>query len=148
MTLCSGTTVEKPPSTQAIIERAKADTKNAPDGGGKVDVTVIMWKNGFQVNDDGPFRTYTDPANEQFVADLKEGKVPAELRAKYPSGLGVGLNDKREEDYVPPPPPKYISFSGDGAKMGEEIKSVGGAVDTAATGGKPVVDESKPKTVI
>ena len=107
-----------------------------------------MWKNGFQVGDDGEFRPYTDAANQAFMAELKEGKVPAELRQKYPGGLGVALNDKREEDYVPPPPPKYISFSGDGNKMGEEVKSTGGAVNTAATGGKPVVDESKPKTQI
>ena len=71
-----------------------------------------MWKNGFQIDDDGPFRPYTDPANEAFMADLKEGKVPAELRQKYPGGLGVGLNDKRDEEYVPPPPPKYISLGG------------------------------------
>jgi len=70
------------------------------------------------------------------------------MRKTYPNGCGVALADKREEEYVPPPPPKYISFSGEGAKMGEEVKSTGGAVNTAATGGKPVVDESKPKTQI
>lgn len=32
--------------------------------------------------------------------------------------------------------------------MGAAAQSVGGAVDTSATGGKPVVDESKPKTSI
>ena len=43
---------------------------------------------------------------------------------------------------------KNVSFLGDGTSLGEAVKSVGGTVDTAATGGKPVVDESKPKTVI
>jgi len=144
-----GTVVEKPPSTQEIIERAKREQgTDAGDGKTKHDVTLIMWSNGFQVGDDGEFRPYTDPANQAFMAELKEGKVPAELRQKYPGGLGVALNDKREEEYVPPPPPKYISFSGDGTNMGEEIKSTGGAVNTAATGGKPVVDDSKPKTQI
>lgn len=80
--------------------------------------------------------------------ELMKGTVPAEIRQQYPKGLGVALADKREEDYVPPPPPKYISFSGDGAKMGEEVKSTGGAINLEATGGKPVVDESKPKTQI
>jgi len=70
------------------------------------------------------------------------------MRQTYPKGCGVALADRREEEYVPPPPPKYISFSGEGAKMGEEVKSTGGAVNTAATGGKPTVDESKPKTQI
>ena len=30
--------------------------------------------------------------------------------------------------------------------MGEEVKATGGAVNTAATGGKPVVDANKPTT--
>ena len=43
---------------------------------------------------------------------------------------------------------KSVSFLGDGTSLGEQVKAVGGTVDTAATGGKPVVDENKPKTVI
>ena len=28
--------------------------------------------------------------------------------------------DKRGEDYVPPPPPKYVAYSGSGVSMGGE----------------------------
>ena len=74
--------------------------------------------------------------------------MPQEIRHKYPRGVSVGLEDKRTQNYMPPPPPKYISFSGAGTSMGAATESQGGAVDTSATGGKPVVDESKPKTQI
>ena len=72
--------------------------------------------------------------------------MPDELRHKYPNGLSVGLQDKRTQEYVPPPPPKYISFSGEGTSMGGAAASTGGAVDLSATGGKPAVDASKPVT--
>ena len=78
--------------------------------------------------------------------ELMQGRIPTEIRETYKRDIGVALADKRSEDYVPPPPPKYISFSGAGQSMGEEVKATGGAVNTAATGGKPVVDASKPTT--
>lgn len=49
---------------------------------------------------------------------LNEGKIPPELRAKYPKGeLSVSLSDKTEEKYVPPPPPAYVEFSGKGVSL-------------------------------
>ena len=74
------------------------------------------------------------------------GRVPQELVAKYNKDIGVSLTDKRKEDYVPPPPPKYISFSGEGTSMGGGVQATGGAVNTAETGGKPAVDPDKPHT--
>ena len=82
------------------------------------------------------------------MEELTNGRIPTEIRQNYQKDIGVALNDKRQEDYVPPPPPKYISFSGEGNAMGEEVKSTGGAVNTAATGGKPNVDQGKPVTQI
>jgi len=41
------------------------------------------------------------------------------LRKKYPKGgLSVSLSDKTSEKYVPPPPPAYIAFSGQGTSLG------------------------------
>ena len=82
------------------------------------------------------------------MSELMAGRIPTEVREQYKRDIGVALADKREDNFVPPPPPKYISFSGAGTSMGEEVKTTGGAVNTAATGGKPVVDASKPTTQI
>ncbi len=41
------------------------------------------------------------------------------MRKKYPKGgLSVSLSDKTGEKYVPPPPPAYIAFSGQGSSLG------------------------------
>jgi hypothetical protein len=45
--------------------------------------------------------------------------VPSEIRAKHPKGLNVALADKRGEQYELPPPPKYISFSGQGTSFAQ-----------------------------
>lgn len=36
------------------------------------DVTLKMWKSGFSV-DDGPFRSFDDPANQEFLTSIKRG---------------------------------------------------------------------------
>lgn len=41
------------------------------------------------------------------------------MRKKYPKGgLSVSLSDKTKEKYVPPPPPAYTAFSGQGTSLG------------------------------
>jgi UBX domain-containing protein 1 len=37
-----------------------------------------------------------------------------ELRRLYPKGCSVGLEDRRKVKFEPPPPPKYVEFSGKG----------------------------------
>lgn len=152
--LFRGLAFENPDSSGAmgdIVKQAKTQSaaggdKDRPDG--VTDLTIVLWRNGFQVNSDGEFRNKDDPANAKFVEELKEGVVPTELRQKYPKGLSVSLEDKIQQDYVPPPPPKYISFSGAGTSLGggAAAAATNAVVDTKATGGKPVVDESKEKT--
>ena len=78
------------------------------------------------------------------MEQLKAGRVPMELSKKYKGKhLDVGLDDKREEEYVPPPPPKYTAYSGHGATVGK-VQGVG--LEVNKDNGKPVIDESKPKT--
>jgi UBX domain-containing protein 1 len=71
-------------------------------------------------------------------------KIPSELIKKYKTAeIDAALEDKREEDYKPPPPPSYIAFSGQGVSMASSVQ--GGQVNVSA-GAKPHVDSSKPKT--
>ena len=82
------------------------------------------------------------------MKDLNDGKLPRELAVKYKRDIGIAIADKRKEKYREPTPPKYISFSGEGQSLGGTSATVGGAVDTSATDGKPAVDPAKPKTTI
>lgn len=65
--------------------------------------------------------------------------------------MQIGLDDKRTEKYVPPPPPKYIEFSGQGVSLssnkpgGIESKPMG---DVNLNVQAPKVDDGKPKTTI
>ena len=57
------------------------------------------------------------------MKQLNEGYIPPQLRKKYPKGeLSVSLSDKTEEEYVPPPPPAYVEFSGQGVSLSEPKK--------------------------
>lgn len=52
------------------------------------------------------------------MKELNEGYVPKEIQQKYKKNVGVALEDKRQEAYTPPPPPKYVAYSGQGLSMG------------------------------
>jgi len=54
---------------------------------------------------------------------LNEGFIPNELRKKYPKGdLSISISDKTGDKYVPPPPPAYVQFSGNGVSLSEPSK--------------------------
>ena len=143
----SGMAVEHPTDIDSIVEKARQGGKeHASEGkGGKTELKITLYSNGFVVGD-GPFRQYDAPENVQFMKELNEGYVPNEIRDKYKGGISVGLEDKRQEAYRPPTPPKYVAYSGQGQSIGG-VQGQGLAVDKSA-GGLPPVDESKPKTTI
>ena len=60
---------------------AKAGSGKPPAQGDPAgeDLKIILWANGFQVQEDGPLRPYDDPMNQKFMAELKEGRVPQEI---------------------------------------------------------------------
>jgi len=100
--------------------------------------------------DEGEFRDYDNPENKKFMEDMKQGYVPEEIRKKYNRQVGVALEDRRKEDYKKPPPP-YNPWAGQAVSLGgqagaPEVKT--SAIDTSAQSGKPVVDPSKPTTIV
>jgi len=46
----------------------------AVPGQKKVLKVITFWKNGFTIND-GALRSYNDPQNKEFLADIQEGHV-------------------------------------------------------------------------
>lgn len=144
----SGMAVEHP--GDALVRQAREDMgkEMPPDKGGEVKkITLSLYRNGFQI-DGGEFRDFKDPANQQFMDTLKKNRLPPELAKKYPDGnIDFSLDDHRDEDYTPPPPPKYVAYSGSGVSMGEEVKAESLGVNAEA-GVKPDVDDSKETTKI
>ena len=116
----SGMAVENPPENdiESIVQQAKQGGKDhASEGGSGTSLKITLYANGFVVGD-GPFRNYEGPENQQFMKELKEGNVPSEIRKQYPKGLDVGLEDRRGDTFVPPPPPKYVAYQGEGQSLG------------------------------
>ena len=86
-----------------------------------MNLTVTLYANGFIVDDDNAgFRTFSDPANRQFLEDLKKGIMPKELEDKHRDQImsnaqqgirtpvRIRLENKSQEDYKPP---AYIPIS-------------------------------------
>ncbi|TNV87027.1 hypothetical protein FGO68_gene1593 [Halteria grandinella] len=142
--------VEHPDDIDGIVEKAKQGGRDhASQGKGgppKTELKITLYSNGFIVGENGPFRQYDAPENKQFMKELNEGYVPQEIRGQYKEGVSVGLEDRRKDEYIPPPPPKYVAYSGAGVSMGG-VQGQGLSVDKSA-GGLPPIDESKPKTTI
>ena len=87
------------------------------------------------------------------MEDVKKGIVPKELemRAKAEKKqISIGLEDKSKEDFKKPPPP-YVPFSGQAVSMGGGNPTavvVTKAIDTSNEKNKPIVDPSKPTTIV
>jgi UBX domain-containing protein 1 len=131
-----------------LVSKAKEGGTAPSDGSAESDVKVTLWANGFQV-DDGELRDYKDPANKDFMKDLNEGFVPKELSQKFNRKIGIALSDRRKDKMRLPTPPKYTAFSGAGSSLGgaQQDTPVMAKVNVDASN-KPVVDPSKPATVV
>lgn len=131
-----------------LVNKAKTGGE-VPKGDSKSDVKVTLWANGFQV-DDGELRDYNDPANKDFMKDLNEGYVPKELQQKFNRKIGIALEDKRKDKMRLPTPPKYTAFSGAGASLGGGAQSAAPVIAKVNVdeSNKPIVDPSKPQTVV
>lgn len=121
------------------------------------EVILKFWSNGFSL-DDGPLRSFEDPANEQFLNSVKKGEIPQELLKQSRRGeVHLNMEDHRHEDYIPPPKPKLQAFSGAGHKLGSPAPQVkfSHSTEQQATpaDSKPAVpatplDQSQPVTSI
>lgn len=146
----SGMAVENPDDIEGVIKKARENSEKNKDRSDEdrpdTEVRITLYQNGFTV-DGGEFREYDTPANKEFMKELNDGYVPKELREIYNKKIGVALEDRRQEKFRPPTPPKYVAYSGGGQSLGE-VAGVGGAVNKDAQDGKPIVDENAPKTTI
>ncbi|XP_025160026.1 NSFL1 cofactor p47 isoform X2 [Harpegnathos saltator] len=116
-----------------------------------------LWKDGFNIND-GEIRSYNEPENREFLAAVKRGEIPAEIRQQVPStDLRLDMEDRRHETYVPTKA-KVKAFSGKGHMLGSPSPATVGmtvptdpadqAANEAQAKKELNVDSSKPTTTI
>ncbi|KAJ8673422.1 hypothetical protein QAD02_004684 [Eretmocerus hayati] len=88
-------------------------------------ITLKLWQNGFTIND-REMRPYDDPANKEFLAAIKRGEIPAEIRQEVQGGeVRLDMEDHRHEDYVPPKV-KVKAFTGKGQMLGSPSPATAG----------------------
>lgn len=139
----------------SIVQRAKEDNNDSSTSdSNEAHRHITLYRNGFTV-DDGPLRDITSEQSRLFLSSLERGQVPPELiptadRSKGAPTVNIHLVDERHRDYVAPPPPAYIAFSG-GSALGVAQTNDGAHIfltaDLAAISAD-IIDESAPVTVV
>ncbi|XP_014478815.1 PREDICTED: NSFL1 cofactor p47 [Dinoponera quadriceps] len=120
-------------------------------------ITLKLWKDGFTIND-SEIRSYNEPENREFLAAVKRGEVPAEIRQQVQGAdLRLDMEDHRHETYVPTKN-KVKAFSGKGHMLGSPSPATVGmtvptdpadqAANEAQAKKELNVDASKPTTTI
>ncbi|XP_046428041.1 NSFL1 cofactor p47 [Neodiprion fabricii] len=120
-------------------------------------ITLKLWREGFTLND-GDIRPYNDPGNREFLAAIKRGEVPMEIRQEVQGAeVRLDMEDHRHEEFVPPKV-KVKAFTGKGHMLGSPSPAtVGitvpvGSVDQTANESQATrelnVDSSQPVTTI
>ncbi|RMX66931.1 hypothetical protein DD238_002718 [Peronospora effusa] len=134
-----------------IIGRAQQDARAAVVAGDSTQPrhVITFYREGFTVND-GPYRARSDPSNRLFLEALEQGHVPQELEGENRNEpVEISLVDKREENYVAPPPPAYTAFSGEGQTMGSSTYAAEAMIQgDAQVTERPVIDDKKPTTTL
>ncbi|XP_047243857.1 UBX domain-containing protein 2A isoform X1 [Girardinichthys multiradiatus] len=86
-------------------------------GSSKVEMVVRLWKDGFTIND-GDFRGYSMPENQDFLDAIKRGELPAEWESRAEEEeLEISVEDMTEENYVLKKK-AFHPFSGRGYRLG------------------------------
>ncbi|GMI08791.1 hypothetical protein TrVE_jg6419 [Triparma verrucosa] len=127
------------------MSKLKAQAKPGQAGGERPKHTIVMYANGFTVND-GQLRRLDDPANKPFLQSLVSGRVPEELRDPSGGDVDLALKDLRSEDYTPK---SYYAYNGAGNSLKSDDTDKTGIVTNDEGGTEiPVHDDSKPTATL
>lgn len=70
-------------------------------------VPLYLYSNGILMFD-GPFRPYSDPMTQQCMQDIMDGFFPSELQMRYPDGVPLEVQDKRDVVFEDKRQPYYF----------------------------------------
>ncbi|CAL7934353.1 unnamed protein product [Xylocopa violacea] len=77
-------------------------------------MSLKFYKNGMIVQD-GPLRSYNDPATVSFLRDILDGYFPSELQHAYPEGVPFKVEDHRNKVFL-----SSVDFPGQGYRLGKQ----------------------------
>ncbi|XP_029676173.1 NSFL1 cofactor p47 isoform X1 [Formica exsecta] len=120
-------------------------------------ITLKLWKDGFTIND-SEIRSYDEPDNREFLAAIKRGEIPAEIRQQVQGAeVRLDMEDHRHEMYIPSKS-KVKAFSGKGHMLGSPSPATVGmtvptdpadqAANEAQARKELNIDTSKPTTTL
>jgi hypothetical protein len=148
------------PDIQALLANAKRMGGKPQDPNVKKSgKTIILYKNGFKVGEDGEFRDLKDPKNQAFLKEVKQGALPMELynQMKEEFGeeaakaVGVGLVDKSQEEYQPPADAKFKAFGGNAHSLQNDDQDKHMQMLQSFADAEPrdlIIDEDEPTITI
>ncbi|TIB73707.1 hypothetical protein E3Q23_02907 [Wallemia mellicola] len=114
-----------------------------------VNRSLTFWRDGFSI-DDGPLMRYDE--HQETLDALNSGRAPLSLlNIRFGQRVNLGVSQRTDEDYVPPPK-VFKPFEGSaGQRLGAPTASIRTQPVPSATNttsDKVEVDESKPTTRI
>ncbi|XP_015598111.1 NSFL1 cofactor p47 [Cephus cinctus] len=113
--------------TSSDTEVVSASPSNQQSNTGLI--TLKLWRDGFTINDQ-EIRPYNDPANREFLAAIKRGEIPMEIRQEVQGAeVRLDMEDHRHEEYVPPKV-KVKAFTGKGHMLGSPSPTTAGMTMT------------------
>ena len=127
-----------------VIEDPRA--RQRPAGGRErlppVTRTLHLWSDGVSI-DDGPLFRFDDPANQDMMAQINQGRAPLSLLdVKEGQEVNLELTPHKEEKYVAPPK-VYKPFGGSGNRLGSPTP---GPSSTASSAPVPAPAAQLPAT--
>lgn len=96
---------------------APAQRGGAPPRQPRVNRTLHLWADGVSI-DDGPLFRFDDPANQDMMTQINQGRAPLSLLDVQPDQeVDLNLIPHKEENYVQPKK-QYKPFGGQGQRLG------------------------------
>jgi UBX domain-containing protein 1 len=148
----SGQLVKEPKSAKEAAE-AILKMQGVQGEGAKAHLVILLWKNGYQVEEGGDLQSYESKEGMAFMTYILQGRVPPSLitperaEAMKTGALDVQIQDRRKEDA--PPPPSVRIFKGASHVVGSAAPAVATAVVLDSAGGPPpACDEGRPHTTV
>ncbi|KAI6850345.1 SEP-domain-containing protein [Hortaea werneckii] len=118
-----------------VVEDPSAPTQG-PGAGGRqrlprVTRTMHLWADGVSI-DDGPLFRFDDPANQDIMAQINQGRAPLSLLDVQPDQeVDLNLDPHQGENFVQPKK-KYKPFSGSGQRLGSPTPGASAAAPAPA----------------